>query len=211
MASSIIHLAVAKEINKKLKRDEKKLLIGAVAPDISKCLNQTKEKTHFLDSNTTDIPNIERFLKKYKDKLCDDFVMGYFIHLYTDYFWFKFFITEILQDDGVITKLNGEKVKLSGGKDILYLFIYHDYTNLNIQLINKYDLDLEILYEQKIEDIPKIIDEIPYDQLPKLYDNISKIIKNVKEPKEYVFNISNIEKFVSTCTELILSEIDNLS
>jgi hypothetical protein len=36
MASSIIHIAVAHEINKKLQFEEDKLLIGSIAPDIAK-------------------------------------------------------------------------------------------------------------------------------------------------------------------------------
>ena len=42
MASSIIHIAVAKEINKVLNRKESNLLIGTIAPDISKLLVKTK-------------------------------------------------------------------------------------------------------------------------------------------------------------------------
>ena len=98
MASSIIHMAVANEINKVLKRDNNKLLIGSIAPDISKQVGQTKLHSHFLDNNDTNIPNMDRFLEKYKDKLDDDFVMGYYIHLYTDYFWFKYFIPEIYDE-----------------------------------------------------------------------------------------------------------------
>ena len=36
MASSIIHVAVANELNKKLNVDRNQLLIGSIAPDISK-------------------------------------------------------------------------------------------------------------------------------------------------------------------------------
>ena len=34
MASSLIHICVAKEVNKFLNRDESQLLIGSIAPDI---------------------------------------------------------------------------------------------------------------------------------------------------------------------------------
>ena len=85
MASAIIHIAVANELNKKLKRNSSKLLIGTIAPDISKEIGQNKVKSHFLDSKDTDIPNIKKFLNKYKNNLNDDFVLGYYIHLYTDY------------------------------------------------------------------------------------------------------------------------------
>lgn len=33
MASCIIHLAVANEINKKLNKDKKQILLGSIAPD----------------------------------------------------------------------------------------------------------------------------------------------------------------------------------
>ena len=48
MASAIIHICVANEINKKIKKDKSKLLIGSIAPDISKQVNETKKHSHFL-------------------------------------------------------------------------------------------------------------------------------------------------------------------
>ena len=66
MASAIIHICVANEINKYLKRNEKQILIGSIAPDISKQIGQTKTKSHFIDDHLIDIPNIEKYLKKYK-------------------------------------------------------------------------------------------------------------------------------------------------
>ena len=42
MASSMIHIAVAHELNKKLKIDKQKLLIGTIAPDISKLIGENK-------------------------------------------------------------------------------------------------------------------------------------------------------------------------
>ena len=47
MASTMIHIVVANEINKKLKRDSSKLLIGTIAPDISKNIGENKVKSHF--------------------------------------------------------------------------------------------------------------------------------------------------------------------
>lgn len=66
MASAVIHMAVASKINKTLKKDNNKLLIVTIAPDISKFIGQTKLESHFLDSTDNDILNIERFLIKYK-------------------------------------------------------------------------------------------------------------------------------------------------
>ena len=104
MASAIIHLCVAKEVNKYLKMDENELFLGAIAPDISKQIGETKEISHFLDhTNEDDIPNIDRFLSKYKSELNKPFEMGYFIHLLTDKYWFRF-INILKNTQKIITK-----------------------------------------------------------------------------------------------------------
>lgn len=81
MASSIIHMAVANEINKHLKRKQKDILIGSIAPDISKQIGEDKKISHFLTDNAN-IPDLNKFLCQYKNNLDDDFVLGYYIHLY---------------------------------------------------------------------------------------------------------------------------------
>ena len=73
--------------------DENYLLLGSIAPDISKQIGETKEISHFLDhSNEDDIPNIDRFLSKYRSELNNPFEMGYFIHLLTDKYWFRDYV-----------------------------------------------------------------------------------------------------------------------
>lgn len=206
MASAVIHLAVANEINKKLNRDKSQLLIGAIAPDISKFIGEDKTKSHFLKELDSNIPDIESFLNKYKNNLTDDFVMGYFIHLYTDYLWFKYFVTEFY-DKPMITKLDGTVVKCSG--NMLSLYVYNDYTNLNIKLIDKYNMDLKIFYNQ-LPKLSNIIEEIPMDKMGLLLSQMGIIIENSKEKKDYIFNIENLEKFIATSVELILGKITEL-
>lgn len=206
VASAVIHLAVANEINKKLNRDKSQLLIGAIAPDISKFIGEDKTKSHFLKELDSNIPDIESFLNKYKNNLTDDFVMGYFIHLYTDYLWFKYFVTEFY-DKPMITKLDGTVVKCSG--NMLSLYVYNDYTNLNIKLIDKYNMDLKIFYNQ-LPKLSNIIEEIPMDKMGLLLSQMGIIIENSKEKKDYIFNIENVEKFIATSVELILGKITEL-
>ena len=126
MASSVIHMCIASEVNKYLKKDDKGILIGSIAPDISKHIKQTKEFSHFLDNVDNNVPNIEKFLNKYKNNLYDSFVMGYYIHLYTDYLWFKFFMPNFVKKD-FIYDLNNNKIYLSEKDKLQY--IYNDYTN----------------------------------------------------------------------------------
>ena len=47
MASSVIHMCVAKRINEKLKMNQNMILLGSIAPDISKHLGETKTKPEF--------------------------------------------------------------------------------------------------------------------------------------------------------------------
>ncbi len=207
MASAVIHLAVANEINKTLNRNKSKLLIGSIAPDISKFIGEDKTVSHFIKEKDSNIPDIERFLKKYKNNLSDDFVMGYFIHLYTDYLWFKYFVTEIYKET-IITKLDGTVIKYD--EDMLTFYIYNDYTDLNIKLLDKYDMDLKIFYNS-LPELNDIIKEIPMKKMQIIVDQMGIIIKNSKEKKNYVFNVKNVETFIKTSTELILSKINEIN
>ena len=207
MASAIIHMVVANEINKKINRDSDKLLIGSIAPDISKFLGQTKIKSHFLSDENNDIPNIKAFLKKYINNLDDDFVLGYFIHLYTDYFWFKYFIPEIYRKN-FITKLDGTVVKCSGNMQEMY--IYNDYTNLNTKLLDSYNLKLDI-FNNSTPVFANIIDEIPVEKIDIIINQVLLIIENSKTNKDLVFNFENIENFIKMTVELILSKLKEIN
>ena len=205
MASSMIHICVAKEVNKFLKRNDKEILIGTIAPDISKLVNETKKGSHFLDNND-DIPNMDRFLEKYKNNLNDDFVMGYYIHLYTDFLWFKYFIPNFIKGDYVYT-LDGDKVILTDDEKTEY--IYNDYTNLNIRLIDEYNLDLSMFYEEH-PIFKNIIKEIPMDKIHIIIDKAGLIIKNTKEKKSYIFDLEIINNFIEFAVNDILIKLEKV-
>ncbi len=206
MASSVIHICVANEINKVLKRDDRKLLIGTIAPDISKLIGESKYYSHFLDDIDNNIPNLEKFLNKYKCYLDDDFVLGYYIHLYTDYLWFKYFIKKVIKGN-YIKELDGTLVKYTK-KSFLY-YVYNDYSNLNIQLINKYNFPLKIFYEE-IPDIKNIINEIPMDKLNLIVDKVGVLIEDASNGKKYLFDIDDIVNFIDDCKVIILKELENI-
>lgn len=205
MASAVIHIAVAKEINKDLKMNEKELFLGTIAPDISKQLGESKVKSHFLLNDKTDLPILDKFLDKYKNNLNNPFIMGYYIHLFTDYLWFKYFIPEITNSSDYIKVLSGNKIKCT--KEEIEKLIYNDYTNLNISLIEEYDLDLSLFYED-IE-IPNIkFDEIPLDKLQVIVDQMGIIIENSKKEYTYSFNIYNVKQFIELCKKIISNDIE---
>ena len=204
MASAIIHLCIAKEVNKYLKMNEKELLLGAIAPDISKEIGQTKEISHFLDhTNEDDIPNIDRFLLKYKNNLNEPFTVGYLIHLLTDKYWFRDYIYQYIER---YTKdKNKKKVTYTALRDV----IYNDYTNINISLIDKYSLSLNLFYQEFVKPTTSIV-EIPVEKLPLLIEKMGVIIENSQEEKTFVFDTKDIEIFIDNSVKYIIKDFQIL-
>lgn len=204
MASAIIHLCVAKEINKYLKMDENYILLGSIAPDISKQIGETKEISHFLDhSNEDDIPNIDRFLTKYRSELNNPFEMGYFIHLLTDKYWFRDYVYKFIE------RYTRDKVKKNVTYTALKDLIYNDYTNLNITLIDNHNLNLDLFYNEIEMPESKII-EIPVDKLDILIEKMGIIIEDSKEEKTFVFDSKDIEEFIKNTVKYIIRDIQML-
>lgn len=204
MASIVIHMCVASEINKKIElKNYNEFLLGAIAPDISRVVGWSRDLSHFIDRRQSIYPNINKFLKKYGNKLDNDFMLGYFVHLYTDYLWFKYFIRDI-KYKGIITLFDGTKIDYD--ENMFRKYVYNDYTNLNVKLLDEYNLDLSLFYNPVV--MPKIkMDEIPIDRLQELLDASSVIIENSKIKKNYLFDLTNIKEFISVSCDLIISEI----
>lgn len=204
MASAIIHLCVAHEVNKYLGMEENPLLIGSIAPDIAKQIGQTKEISHFLDhTNEDDIPNIDRFLAKYRSELNKPFEMGYFIHLLTDKYWFRDYIYKYIER--FTNDETKKKVTYTAIKDV----IYNDYTNINIDLIDKYMLPLDIFYNE-FEGIHSTITEIPVDKLDILIDKMGMIIAESKQEKTFMFDMTDIEEFITNTVKYIIKDVQML-
>ena len=104
--------------------------------------------------------------------------------------------------------MDGTVVKCSG--KTAYIYIYNDYTNINIDIIDEYDLDLKIFYNE-LPKFDNIIKEIPMDKLYLIVNKAGEIIENSKKIKEYVFNMENIHKFISLCVDIIYSNLIDLN
>ena len=207
MASSVIHIAVANEVNKVINVNRNLLLIGAIAPDPAKLCGETKSKSHFLDSEETDIPNLNKFIAKYKDKMDNSYVIGYYIHLYTDYLWFKYFISEIIDDNNNVLRIDGINEKITD--DIKELYVYSDYSSLSAKVLDMYNLDLKVFYNE-LPEIDTVIDEVSREGLSLLVEQGSVLIENSREEDLYLFDIDNISKFVDFSVKLIISSIKEL-
>lgn len=201
MASAIIHISVANEINKKLKMNNDLLLIGSIAPDLAKLIGQTKDKGHFLfgDKGT---PHMDKFLLKYR--IDNPFNMGYYIHLYTDLYWFRDLLPKHYKNKKLVFK-NGEELDISFEKRLEA--IYKDYTSLNNILIKKYNIDTNFL--NKEYKIDTEISELDFTKLNLLTKETNKLInESVTYPLE-IFDELEIIEFINSCVENILKEVEN--
>lgn len=206
MASAVIHLAIAKELEKYLNISNKKdYYLGAIAPDLAKQINLNRNTSHFSYDNSQGIPNINLFIKKYPNFKQNSFTLGYFIHLYTDKIWIEDFINE-LEYNNYIKLLDGTIIKTT--KKEINNLIYNDYTNLNIQLIDEYNMDLSLFYEDFI--IPNTtLNEIPISKLNLLIDKMGIIIENSKNEKSYLFDLIPIKNFIEKSKNELLEKLKN--
>lgn len=204
MASTIIHLAIAKKILEQVKvKRPKDYFLGAIAPDISKQIGETKEKSHFLINTHDEIPNIDLFIKKYHDFKNNSFDLGYFTHLYADKIWLEDVFFKIV-NGRTIKLLDGTTLETSG-KEIVDM-LYSDYTNLNTKIIEEYDLDLSLFYDEFT--VPKTnIQEIPVDKLDILINKMSILIENCKNEKTYTIDMQIINEYIEHTTKEILKII----
>lgn len=203
MASAIIHMATAKRIKEKLNLNvnEKEYYLGTITPDISKEINRPRQETHFMESGRI---NIEKFLNKYKKYLNNSFELGYFIHLYTDLLWKDNVINKIIKNKSVVL-LDGTNVEVNEKK--FEEIMYNDYSNMNILLLEEYDMDLSLFYEEF--EYPVInIEEVPNNFLNIIVNKMGIISANSKLDKNYLFDISLIKEFIEKtadeCSELLI-------
>ena len=90
MPSWSVHLAVAKEVNKKLNLNKDLFYYGNLIPDVDKGTIINRYTAHFYDnipfssSPKEKMININKFLNTYKNELNNDLILGYYSHLLTD-------------------------------------------------------------------------------------------------------------------------------
>ena len=204
MASTITHLAVAKKVLEKVEVDnEKDYFLGAIAPDISKQVGQSKETSHFLFNNQNDAPNISLFIKRYPLFKYNSFDLGYFTHLYTDKIWNESFLPTFTRENK-IKLLSGETIEAT--KEEVQNMIYSDYNSLNSEIIDEYALDLSLFYEEYVP--PKTnMKEIPIENLDILLNKIGIIIENAKTENIYAIDFGSIKEFINRCADEIIKEI----
>lgn len=216
MPSWIIHLATAKKVIERININELNInsfLIGNliadakrhVVKDFSICVPY--HISHFsefmkIDGNIDELPNIDKFLDSYKNKLSNSMVLGYLIHLLTDYYWNKttFFRYTIRDNQGNCIGVNlNNGVKLTCDINERNYIKQGDFMNFENYIINQKNYIIP-KYENNIIDELKLVKEVSFNE-----SDIKKIIKYV-ENKSKEENEEETEKYKLFTKEQILKD-----
>jgi len=195
MGSAVMHLCIGKKVAKKLNNsDRKEFMIGNLAPDLSKLTNQSRYISHFLkvikiNDSEREVPDLDKFIKKYKDRLNEPFVQGYLCHLIADDVWFREYIPNHVIS---ITEDKNQILLRDIDNYIPYeefrKMMYSDYTMTNKYLFDLYKLNLKRFDNMDIED-PKM-EEFEFEEIHRLIEQISYYLEysegdNEEEPVDY--------------------------
>lgn len=200
MASRIMHYAVAHRLTKSVEiKDYNRFVFGALAPDLSSHNDGSYDVAHFWRKiESKGIKGIDwiKFYNKYRNEILDDdFLLGYYIHLIVDAYWFKHI------QDKFIRKYPKDV------KSILYTKGYSDMYKYNNILIEKYSLvyNIDSISNLKIDEINEtnanqyLMDFKKDFQCEKLFN-----------PEFEVYPYDDIMLFIENVYELCVSEINAL-
>ena len=180
--------------------------LGSIAPDCAKIVGINRNVTHYIkDNEKGDYPRINRFLNKYSNVLDKNhpFELGVYVHLLTDNIWFKEFIhnytSKVTDLDGNVHKINNEE---------FCKILYNDYSNLNKKIIDDYNMDLSLFYEEF--DYPESniaeIKEIYFDEIIKKMSNYVLVSKK----HSYLLDEENIYIFIEYTADYCVQKIKEL-
>ncbi len=212
MPSFTIHEAVALEVNKKLKLPEEELLLGSIAPDCWRNAKifgkEDRTLSHFSTKESYD-EKYWLFYKKYKEKLSNPFVMGYLIHLMTDYYW-RIIVTNRL-------KFNLDNKVVYRNKDGTIYDTSNDKNSFKYENKNIHGLDRDLFAYYKIKKMRHIeelnitnpIEEIDMTGLNDTIDYANRMIDNNGYYETPLFSFEDILVYLQEISSIISEEIIN--
>ena len=155
MSSYIMHMCISDIVKRRLNLTEK-YVYGSVLPDVLKGITKDRKKTHYLFSQKVNdevrtLPNIDKAIQElnFEDK---EIKLGYISHLIEDYIWFNKYVpayAKILSDEEMMYFKDGSKHSSDEFRDD----IYRDYLNSGAYVIDKCEVDMEVLKEKMYKDI----------------------------------------------------------
>lgn len=197
MASAIMHICIAKKVNEKLKKSEKNLLIGSIAPDICKYIDVDRHTTHFTRGESR-IPKSKDFIEKYPNFYSSDYELGYYIHLLSDEIWFGEYLKKAFDEKNSAETMS----KYENFTEE----IYKDYINLNIPLIEYYNLDLKVFYEE-FNPISSEVSEVPTEKLNLIVDEMGLILKEEERDAYSIIDLNFAVNYIDETSKRISNDL----
>lgn len=219
MPGYVMHLAVAEEIIRNCHITDDRvvncLLVGSIIPDAAK---DNKKSSHFwTDENYKEFvrkPSLENFLIKYKDKLDNPYVFGYYAHLYMDYvfvteYWknhFEFYDNDMkkarLFDEVSNVKLLEDGRIIPREEFFSSSMYYGDYDRMNNYIIDKYKVRTPKIMNGSND--YSLVEEVA---LKEVGDNLDSMIRMVEQankdntyPETKVIYMSDMEELIKKVT-----------
>ena len=215
-----IHTAIAKDLNKELNLNPDLLYYGAVLPDVDKGNEVGKFKAHFYIDHPKYpdevIIDFDKFMEKYKNRLDRDLVIGYYIHLLTDYYFNEYIFdnTYILDDTGSIREI---KLLLGTTPDIesRRRLKQDDFIMYGSYLLNNNRVgipkDKELIYKHLCDLKHSFINEIEVSNRIDYMNSNDFLEYNNKKENYKLFTREEYDKLYSDCLKFIKDKLAKIS
>ncbi len=181
MGSRVMHYCIAELLAKELEIEDDQFILGGIAPDVHKNMNEPKSKSHFVRTNSggTFFADYFGFHEKYLNHMKDPFYLGYFYHLISDVIW--------------VEEIYNKKIKWlpQPEKKEAQQKYYRDFWRLNGKLIDHYSLVIKPMQVRTIH-----IDEINYRFLPELINDLENDFELKDEAKEQELEILEFDEVI---------------
>ena len=244
MPSYIGHIACGEALIKKLhlsSEDETKFMIGNLIPDIKqvdidytldefinkKNIQRSKRITHFRKKTNKilEYPHCRIFLEKYeKDVVKHVETFAYFFHLYTDYYYFKYFLPKVIsfytvdfkevdeRDMFYYVKVHksGEYIKASNFfSKLKQEGLYKEYYRSNYYLIHKYKLNIHTKELKEYLDLHSFcsyVDEVNMDRIQDIFHKIDRVYRYAKDDELLIFEEKQLDTFIKNVVKSFMEE-----
>ncbi len=193
MASSIIHLAVTKELTKEVPfRDTGRLFLGCVLPDGAADRNRGHLKKG-LCGNAKKTYDVNAFRARFMDLMrFDDLYLGYYLHLAQDILFRRFMYLE-----------HGWNPRLPGYVERLH----RDYAVTNASVSRRHGLHADMV--RPLDPGPELTELGEFD-IPRFVETVRGYFLPVEETECFFFTTDLAEAYIGRAVELCLAELESL-
>lgn len=222
MPSSIIHRCVGKRVLEKgylYKKNEDIFMytVGLIAPDCwrnsirfknSELPKIAKRKYSHFSREGQYLEHYEDFFDKYRNCLSDPFMMGYLVHLITDFHWRTTMFFKCFDENGKIKLLDGSVV--DDDKIVKKQLLHNENKKMSYLLSEYFKLDnINLLSMEELDRLPRM-DEIEFDGLNETINYTNFEGSNNPVHQLIVFEIEHFIKGIEECSNYILNKLIEL-